>query len=189
LRDYVVPNKKVVCKVLRIDGNGNINLSLRRVTGKEQKEVLDKHEKERNSLSILKSILGEKAKAIAEQIGEKQSLFEFLQNARADPSLISQYLSPEEAEKLKKILSEKKEKVVSVKKEFVLKSNSPEGMLIIKSMLLPYDKSVSYLAAGHYVITMQAADYRKANQEVQKIIDDISKKSKEEKAEFVVKEK
>jgi len=29
LREYVVPKKKIVCKILRISPNGNINLSLR----------------------------------------------------------------------------------------------------------------------------------------------------------------
>jgi translation initiation factor 2 alpha subunit (eIF-2alpha) len=29
LRDYVVPNKKIVCKILRIDNKGQIDLSLR----------------------------------------------------------------------------------------------------------------------------------------------------------------
>ena len=40
LRDYVVPKKKIVCKILRVSGN-RIDLSLRRVTQKEQKEVLE----------------------------------------------------------------------------------------------------------------------------------------------------
>ena len=38
LRDYVVPKKKIVCKILRIKGE-NIELSLRRVSQKERKEV------------------------------------------------------------------------------------------------------------------------------------------------------
>ena len=36
LRDYVVPKKRIACKVLRISGN-RIDLSLRRVTPKEKK--------------------------------------------------------------------------------------------------------------------------------------------------------
>ena len=39
IRDFVVPKKKIVCKVLRISDRGNIELSLRRVTQKEKKEV------------------------------------------------------------------------------------------------------------------------------------------------------
>ena len=39
MRQYVVPNKQIACKVLGIDGN-NIQLSLRRVNSKEKKEVM-----------------------------------------------------------------------------------------------------------------------------------------------------
>jgi translation initiation factor 2 alpha subunit (eIF-2alpha) len=38
IRDYVVPKKKIICKVLRISGD-RIELSLRRVTLKEQKDI------------------------------------------------------------------------------------------------------------------------------------------------------
>src|SRR3989344_4843371 len=61
LRDYVVPKKKIVCKVLRISKDGNIELSLRRVTPKEQKKVLEESKQEKSYESILKNILKEKA--------------------------------------------------------------------------------------------------------------------------------
>ena len=41
LRDYVVPKKMIVCKVLRVS-NDRIDLSLRRVSPKEKKEVLER---------------------------------------------------------------------------------------------------------------------------------------------------
>jgi len=41
LRDYVVPKKVIACKVLKISGN-TIELSLRRVTLKEQKEAKER---------------------------------------------------------------------------------------------------------------------------------------------------
>ena len=43
LRDYVVPGKKIVCKILSIDKAGNIHLSLRRVTDKEKREVMEQY--------------------------------------------------------------------------------------------------------------------------------------------------
>src|SRR3989338_8426687 len=74
LRDYVVPHKKIVCKILKV-GENYVNLSLRRVTLKEKKEVLDRYEREKSSLSILKSILKEKANDIAGKIKEESSLY------------------------------------------------------------------------------------------------------------------
>ena len=190
LRDYVVPNKKIVCKILRIDDQRNINLSLRRVTSREKQEVLEKHEKERNSLSILKSILQDKAEPVASQIKEKEnSLYNFLQAAKETPVLLEKYLSKEDAEKIYKILSDKKEKLVEVKKEFSLKSASPEGITIIKKILLPHKAQVSYLAAGRFVIKIKASDYKKANSQVSLILQDIGANAKKEKASFEVKEK
>ena len=46
LRNYVVPKKKIVCKILKIGDSGNIYLSLRRVTQKEKKEVLEQEKQE-----------------------------------------------------------------------------------------------------------------------------------------------
>ena len=53
LRDYVVPKKRIVCKILRISDGGNIELSLRRVSLKEKKEVMDRYSHERAYISIL----------------------------------------------------------------------------------------------------------------------------------------
>ena len=45
IREYVVPNKKVVCKILRIR-DGHPELSLRRVTAKEREFILEIYKKE-----------------------------------------------------------------------------------------------------------------------------------------------
>jgi len=66
IRDYVVPKKKIVCKVLRISQKGNIELSLRRVTPKEKKEVMDQDSQEKSYIKILKSVLGNKQKVTIE---------------------------------------------------------------------------------------------------------------------------
>src|SRR3989344_7448069 len=60
LRDYVVPKKKIVCKILRISGD-RIDLSLRRVSLKEKKEILEKESQEQSYQSVFKSVLGSKA--------------------------------------------------------------------------------------------------------------------------------
>src|SRR3989344_2343925 len=57
LRDYVVPQKRIVCKVLRVSGD-RVDLSLRRVTQKERKEIVERDKQEKSYKSILKSILG-----------------------------------------------------------------------------------------------------------------------------------
>jgi translation initiation factor 2 alpha subunit (eIF-2alpha) len=185
LRDYVIPNKRIVCKVLRIDGN-NINLSLRRVSPKEHKEIMELHEKERNSLSILRSVLKEKAEQVAEKIKQESSLHEFLQNCRTNPKQLEKYLQGGDAERICKILQEKKEKQIEIKKEFKLSSKKPNGIKIIKETLSVCHGNcdISYLAAGRYVIKMKSDDYKKANQQLNSILEKIEKLAKEKKSEF-----
>src|SRR4030042_2351 len=61
IRDYVVPNKKIVCKVLRINREReNIDLSLRRVSQKDQKEILQKYSKEKASAAIIELVAKDK---------------------------------------------------------------------------------------------------------------------------------
>jgi translation initiation factor 2 alpha subunit (eIF-2alpha) len=55
MREYVAPNKIIVCKVLRILKD-HIDLSLRRVSAKEKKEFLEKHRKEKDIEIALKSL-------------------------------------------------------------------------------------------------------------------------------------
>jgi translation initiation factor 2 alpha subunit (eIF-2alpha) len=186
IRDYVVPGKRIVCKVLEIDKSGNIRLSLRRVSGKERQEVLDIYEKEKNCLSIIRSIAKEKAEEIAERIKKESSLYEFFQNCRENPKQLEKYFTKEEAEKICKILQEKKDKNVEVKKEFSLKSNLPDGMTKIKKILMPYKNSISYLAAGRFIIKIISSDYKKANFEVQKILEDIENNARKDKLDFTV---
>lgn len=188
LRDYVVPGKKIVCKVLKVD-NGNINLSLRRVSQKEHKEVMEIYEKERSSLSILRSVLKEKAEEIAEKIKKESSLHEFLQNCKIQPENLQKYVAEEDAEKICRILQEKKEKAREVKKEFKLSSKKPDGINIIKKILnfCRGNCEISYISAGRYVIKIKSQDYKKANQEVNSALEIIEKQAKEKKAEFEVK--
>jgi len=189
LRDYVIPGKRIVCKVLKIGNEGNIYLSLRRVSPKEHKEVMEIHEKERNSLSILRSVLKEKAEEVSEKIKKSSSLNDFLQNCKTNPKELEKYMLKEDADKVCKILQDKKEKKVEIKKEFKLSSKKPDGIKIIKETLAVCQGNceISYLAAGRYVIKMKSQDYKKANQETNSVLEKIEKLAKEKKAEFEVK--
>ena len=183
LRDYVSPGRKIVCKVLKIDKE-NIYLSLRRVTAKERKEVLEIYEKERNLAATIKTISKE-ADNIIKKIKQESSLVDFLEQAKQEPELLENLMSKEEAEKLLKILKEKKEKEVVVKKKFSLKSEAEDGIVRIKK-ILPEDKNITYLAAGRFSIEIKNKDYKDANAKLQQILQDIEKKAKQEGCVFSV---
>ncbi len=190
LRDYVSPGRKIVCKILKIEGN-NIHLSLRRVTPKEKKEVLDKHEKERSSLGILRSVLGVDAEKTAEEIKEKSSLTEFLNNCKSNPSELQKYIPKDKADKICKILQEKKEKQVEVKREFSLSSKKSDGISLTKSVLefCKEKCNISYISAGKFSIKIKAKDYKIANQEISNTLENIEKQAKEKKLDFKIEEK
>src|SRR3989338_5808626 len=54
IRDYVSPNKKIVCKVLKIYSD-HVELSFRRVTAKEREFVIENDKKEKTLLNMLKT--------------------------------------------------------------------------------------------------------------------------------------
>ncbi|MFH1500821.1 MAG: hypothetical protein ABIE22_02645 [archaeon] len=191
LRDYVVPNKKIVCKVLKIDSSGHINLSLRRVTTKEKNKVLEAYKQEKNAISILKTVLKVKCDEIVKKIQAKSTISEFLQVCKENPQELDKYMDKQEAEKVCKILSEKREKEVEVKKTILLKSKDSNGIEVIKTILSTCrgNCSTAYIAAGKFQIKIKSKDYKQANVEVLNTLQSIEKIAKEKGAEFQILEK
>lgn len=181
LRDYVVPNKKIVCKVLRIGGE-HLDLSLRRVTAKEKKELLEFYEREKNLIATLKSISKESEKII-QKIKETSSLTDFFEQAKENPKLLDDLMNKDEAAKLLKILKEKKEKEIFVKKKFSLTSQAEDGIVKIKK-IVPAD--ATYLAAGKFLITIKNKSYKEANLKLSKLLEELEKKAKQENCVFSV---
>ena len=87
LRDYVIPGKKIVCKILNIRDN-KIHLSLRRVKQNEKKELLDKISKEKSFKAILKTAIGEDTEKIIEKITAHHSLINFFEELKENPKLL-----------------------------------------------------------------------------------------------------
>src|SRR3990167_7245846 len=98
IRDYVFPKKMIVCKVLRVSGS-HIDLSLRRVTLKEQKELKEGHKQEKSFHSILKTVLGEKATDVFEKIS-KEGIPSFLQRIKESPKEIEALVGPDKGKKI-----------------------------------------------------------------------------------------
>ncbi len=189
IRAYVVPKKKIVCKVLRVKDN-QLHLSLRRVTQKEQKEVLEKHKQEKSYENILKTILKEKAKEIIQNIKKQDTLFDFFEEAKENPKEIEKLLKKEDAKKILEILKTQKKKIVPIKKIFNLTTNSPEGIEEIKKILNSIkDAQIKYISAGKYSIKVEDENAKKADQKLREILEKIENSAKKEKMEFRVKEK
>ncbi|HPD81512.1 MAG TPA: hypothetical protein PK357_00230 [Candidatus Pacearchaeota archaeon] len=189
LREYVIPKKRIVCKVLRTSGE-TISLSLRRVTQKEKKEVLEIHNQEKSYNSILKSILKEKTDKVLEEILKKERLSTFLQEAKENPKELENLVGKEDSKKILNILKEQKKKKTIIKKIILLRTTEPRGVELIKEILKkPENIEIKYLAAGKYSLKIESEDAKKGDQELKNFIEKIEQKTKELGAYFELKEK
>jgi len=190
LRDYVVPRKKIICKVLRISPSGNIDLSLRRVTKKEQKEIREQYKQEKSYKSILKSVLGEKTKNIINEILKKEKIYDFLQEARENPKKLEDLVGKTDSKKILNILNTQKQKKAVVKKTISLRTVKPNGLKIIKNILSKINEAeIKYLSAGKYSIKIESQDIKTADNKLKEIISKIEQTAKKDGMEFGIKEK
>jgi translation initiation factor 2 alpha subunit (eIF-2alpha) len=189
LREYVIPKKKIVCKVLKISG-GNISLSLRRVTQKEKKEVMDAYNQGRSYASILKSVVKEKSNEIIDKITKEGRLYDFFEEARINPKKLEELIGKENAKKIMDIILEQKKKKKIIKRTISLKTQEPDGIHLIKSILEnPGTIEIKYLSAGKYSLKIETEDGKKGEQELKTFLEKIEKKAKDAGVQFEQKEK
>jgi len=189
LREYVVPKKRIVCKVLRVS-NDTIALSLRRVTQKEKKELLEEYNQEKSYINVLKSILNEKADDLIEKITKKERLYHFLQDSKKDSKELENLIGKENSKKVLGIISEQKKKRIILKKILLLRTSDPKGVKLIKEILKkPENIEIKYLAAGKYSLKIEGEDIKKQDSELKNFIEKAEKKAKELGVSFEIKEK
>jgi translation initiation factor 2 alpha subunit (eIF-2alpha) len=184
LREYVSPNRKIVCKVLKI-AKDHLELSLRRVTAKEREGVLERDKKERALINMLKTVV-DKPEKIAEKIKQEHGVVEFLDDAGWDVKVIEKFVSKDKAKRLFQIISEKEEKERRVKRNFVLKSFSGEGLKEIK-WILNVDADVKYIGSSVFSVSVSGRDFKKAEAKLNDILGEIEKRADKMKAEFKLK--
>ena len=184
LRDYVVPKKKIVCKVLRVSGD-RVDLSLRRVTPKERKEVLEEYSEEKSYENIIKKFLEGKAEEVLEKIKKKGRVYDFIEDAKQDSKEFEALAGKELAKKILDIVKTEKKKSVIVKKEICLKTTNPEGLSQIKKLFEEiHDAEINYICAGKYSLKIESSDAKKADTRLREIISEIEKKTKKHDFEF-----
>ncbi|OIO41454.1 hypothetical protein CO154_00095 [Candidatus Pacearchaeota archaeon CG_4_9_14_3_um_filter_31_7] len=176
IRDYVIPNKKIVCLVLRINkDSGHIDLSLRRVNSKTKKRVLEESQRENNAIAILKILVKDELKLnqIVEEIrGDYKFLSIFLQKLIEDKKIGSKYnFSNEELKNLIRLVKERiKIKKYKLKLKVSLKSNDSDGINrivnSIKETKKKYDILVVYESAPKYFLVKETKDVKKGSKEL-----------------------
>ncbi len=201
IKEYVREGKKIVCLVLRVNSErGNIELSLRRVTKSVTTEKNQELKKESNCEKILE-IIAEKHKIKKEELIKKigieiikkygsiyacfkevieksdKGIREVIENKKVVEDLV---------ELIKARLRPAEIKLVQIIK---LRSTKPDGIERIRGLLRKIKEmgqqkqqkvEIKYIGAPNYRTTIQAADYKKAEQlasEITKFLETEAKKS------------
>lgn len=197
LREHVVENKIIVCKVLRVDAKANrIDVSLRRVPIQVRNEKLESIKKEEFTEKIYLDVAKE-LKITKDELFEKtyepifenyENVFECLYEIMLDNTKIEIFkdLNKEEKEIFVKIINDKiKPEQVIFKKKFKLKSLDENGLTLIKKTIsntlniINYEKiSINYLAAGEFGIKITHDDIKKADTLFEKFKQILSQEAK-----------
>ncbi len=185
LRDYVTEGKRIVCKVLNINPQGNIDLSLRRVTTTAMVNKLNEFKQDEKAEKLLELIgkdLNMDLKKIYDEVGFKAiaeygGLYPFLQ-AIVDQgkSVIDQFtINIKLSEALFRVVKDKIKPVeVSVRGILYLQSLNSNGVDDIKSILLQargYNVKITYLGAPRYKLEVVSQDYKKAETSLKGFLD------------------
>ena len=189
IRDYVVINKKIVCKILRVDREKeNIDLSLRRVSRKDQKEMLEKYSREKAASAIIEMIAKDKKDEIISEIKkEYKFLHDFLQDLQGNSEIAGKFGLGEYKEKLLEIIKEKiKTKKIKVKAKISLSSIASNGAALIKEALDVPGAEIIYISAPIYTITVESSNYKDANKKIAEIMQKIAENSKNKNVKFEV---
>jgi len=179
IRDYIVPKKKIVCKILRISGD-RIDLSLRRVTQEEQKKVKERVKQGKSYEKILKSVLGEeKAKNIIEEIEKNENIYDFLQKAKENPKKLEKITDGKNAKKIIDILKTQKPKKAVLKKEIFLTTTKPNGVELIQNFLKKIKEAeVKYLSSGRYSLKKESENIKKADSELKNTLTKLEREAR-----------
>jgi translation initiation factor 2 subunit 1 len=194
IRNHIKEKQKVVCKVMSVDpSKGHVDLSLKRVNEHQKRDKIKEWKNNKKAArlfemlaeSINKSIdecWEEFGKNLVEQYG---SLYDAFEEAAYDPeALQNDGFSGDWVDALNQTAKDNIAiQFVDIKGYLNIKCWESNGIEQIKKALIHGEESeyddvdiqVHYIGAPHYSITVQAPDYKIAEDELKKAVDRIEK--------------
>jgi translation initiation factor 2 subunit 1 len=194
IRDFVKKDKQYVAKVIKIDYQKNlVNLSLKRVSEREEKQKLSEFRKEKRAEKILEQASKEIKKSLHqgyEEVGfllqeNFGGLFNAFEEIRKSPQLLDELEISEEWKNVIRKVLEKAfvEKIVSIAGELKIRLYDGDGIEKIKNLLLELEKnsgaSVSYISAPRYRIEIKTKNPKEAEKKLVKCLEETVRKVKE----------
>ncbi len=191
IRDHLREGQKLVLKVLRVNpSKGEVDLSLRRVTGRERTEKMVEWKKERRAETIFKEAaesLGasaEEAGGIRAKLLEKyDSLFDALKECaeRGGAPLEKLGIPPQWINALVEAAKEKiKPERVKVSATLEMSCHKPNGIELIKAALLKAKKvkkgqdalvRIYTIGAPKYRVEVEAKGYPEAERRLREVVE------------------
>ncbi len=178
IRDFVKESKVIVCKVLRVNQDrGHVDLSLRRVTEAQKRNKtndIKQQQKSEKIIEVAAQKMGLDQKKLLDDLAEKilkeyPSIFVCFSEVADDKiSLTSLKIDKKVADELTAAIKLRIKPIeVEIKGELRLTSFASDGVEVIKDALKKVSDSglgLQYIRAGKYMISVRAANYKIAEQ-------------------------
>lgn len=199
IRDYVKEDKKIVCKVLRVDASkGHVDLSLRRVSDNLRRKTVDELKQEQKAEKIIEHVaknlkipLKKFYEDISKNILDTYSFIHQAFNAIVEDNLSLNKdlgIDKKQADILEKLVRERiKPKRVVIQEIISIESYEPDGVKLIKTVLLGAIKKdclIKYVGSGKYHLEITDKTYKLAESRVLKINEYIEKSLKKAEVKF-----
>jgi translation initiation factor 2 subunit 1 len=194
IRNHVKENQKVVCKVLRVDPvKRHIDLSLRKVTNKQQKAAVMRYKVKKKGNKLLEyfgtqnGIPPEHLKDIHNKITEKYSMVYdcFEEVVAKDEKVLEGLVPPQHIGSLKEIiLANIETPLVEINGELSITCTKGDGVNVIKENLISVrdgnksedvDIDIRLLGSPRYNIKVIAPDYKMAESALENVVEQVSK--------------
>ena len=201
IRDYVVEDKVIICKVLRINHErGHIDLSLRRVSDGQRREKANEIKQEQKAEKIIEFVakqLKTNKDDIFEKIQEQifanyPNVYSCFENCIKDEKTLENINIPSEIAKplLDLIKQRIKPPEVELHAKMRISSYEAAGVETIKELLKKIQKlgnkdiAMGYLGGGTYSFSIKAEEYKSAEKKIKKIVGDAEDFCKKNSCEF-----
>ena len=189
IRNHIKEKQKVVCKVMHVDrAKGHVDLSLKRVNDHQKRDKIKEwknSQKATRLMEMLAELLNKSLEECYDEFGkdlvEKYgSLYEAFEETAYDPeSLKNEGFQGDWLEPFKQIARDNIAiQFVDIKGYLDVRSWKPDGISHIRNALSKAEESeyedvtieIHYIGAPHFSISVQAPDYKIAEDEMKKAV-------------------
>lgn len=190
IRDFIREGQKVVCKVLRVDpSKGHIDLSLKQVNEHQKREKIQQWKNEQKAFKLLELVAersGIDVKSFEEKyVGDLIEKFGTLYGAFEEAVFDEKTLKEEgfKGNWIKMFVEVAKENIqpplVNIDGYFEISCPLPDGITHIREALMKAENnenveiSVQYMGAPRYRLLVKAHDYKTAEEEMNRTVEEV----------------